>query len=419
MKCHSVNPSAYYCEKTSKNEYLLYNSAKHIPIKITSRQYRFFNILLSNKQNEAFVGKSKELEEYKDFVKQLKKIDFLSTDTEWISKESLLEKFDSTKKCFYYHLTHQCNLRCSYCYNKEQRKKVVDLSFDQWLTIMKRTLPYAHTIILTGGEPTIYAHFNEVVKYIHDFDATIRIELISNANIDYEKTNISEVLPFISAIKISCDSIDDVKQERIGFNKTIFKNNLKLIDNLGMKGNLTIASVLLKGHVKDVLATKRFCEKNGCSFSSSVFIPSKKQDMDKMPSVEDVNLLHESQKCQKQDASIPYKTITCQAGSVIFSVDSQGDVYPCQSFHFAEFRLGNILSQTLEEIYNSQVTTMLRVSNDVEYKATCRECNLKYICAGGCIANTYVLEGNILNHPQTMCPYYKAGALRRLKNVEF
>ena len=141
--------------------------------------------------------------------------------------------------------------------------------------------------------------------------------------------------------------------------------------------------------------------------------------MDKMPSVEDVNLLHESQKCQKQDASIPYKTITCQAGSVIFSVDSQGNVYPCQSFHFAEFRLGNILSQTLEEIYNSQVTTMLRVSNDVEYKATCRECNLKYICAGGCIANTYVLEWIILNHPQTMCPYYKAGARRRLKNVEF
>lgn len=419
MKCHSVNPSIYYCEKTSRNEYLLYNSVKHIPIKVTSRQYRFFNILLSNRQNEAFVNKNKELEEYKDFVRQLKKIDFLSTDTEWISKDSLLNKFDSTKKCFYYHLTHQCNLKCSYCYNKEQRKKVVDLSFDQWLTIMNRTLPYAHTIILTGGEPTLYTHFNEVVRYIHDFDNTIRIEMISNANTDYQKSNIYEVLPFIKSIKISCDSINDVKQERIGFNKTIFNNNLKVIDKLGMKGNLKIASVLLKGNVEEVLATKMFCEKNGCDFSSSVFIPTKKQDVNKMPSVDEVNIFYELQKGQKPNDSIRYKTITCQAGSVIFSVDSQGDVYPCQSFHFADFRLGNFLTQTLEEIYNSQIATMLRVSNDVEYKATCRECKLKYICAGGCAANTYALEGNILNYPQTMCPYYKAGALKRLKNVEF
>lgn len=419
MKCHCVNPSAYYCEKTSRNEYLLYNSVKHTPIKVTSRQYRFFNILLSNKQDEAFAGKSKELEEYKDFVKQLKKIDFLSTETEWIGKESLLEKFDSTKKCFYFHLTHQCNLRCTYCYNKEQREKVVDLSFDQWLTIMKRTLPYANTIILTGGEPTLYAHFNEIVKYIHDYDDTIRIEMISNGNTDYEKLNITEVLPFLSAIKISCDSINDVKQERIGFNKKTFNNNLKLIEKLGMKGNLTISSVLLKGHIDEVLATKKFCEKNGCSFSSSVFIPTKKEDMDRMPSVEDVNLLNESQNCQKQDDSIPFKTITCQAGSLVFSVDSQGDVYPCQSFHFADFHLGNLLTQTLEEVYNSPTATMLRVANDVEYKETCRECNLKYICAGGCIANTFALEGNILKYPQIMCPYYKAGALKRLKNVDF
>lgn len=418
MKYHYVNPSIYYCEKTSRNEYLLYNSIKHIPIKVTSRQYRFFNILLSNRQNEAFVNKNKELEEFKDFVKQLKKINFLSTETEWISKDSLLKKFDSTKKCFYYHLTHQCNLKCSYCYNKEQRKEVVDLSFDQWLTIMNRTLPYAHTIILTGGEPTLYTHFNKIVKYIHDFDNTVRIEMISNANTDYQNPNISEVLPFIKSIKISCDSINDVKQERIGFNKTIFNNNLKVIDKLGMKGNLKIASVLLKGNVDEVLATKKFCEKYGCDFSSSVFIPTKK-DVDKMPTVEDVNIFHESQKDQKQNDSIRYKTITCQAGSAIFSVDSQGDVYPCQSFHFADFRLGNFLTQTLEEIYNSQIATMLRVSNDVEYKTICRECNLKYICAGGCAANTYALEGNILNHPQTMCPYYKAGALRRLKNVEF
>lgn len=113
--------------------------------------------------------------------------------------------------------------------------------------------------------------------------------------------------------------------------------------------------------------------------------------------MDEVNIFYELQKGQKPNDSIRYKTITCQAGSVIFSVDSQGDVYPCQSFHFADFRLGNFLTQTLEEIYNSQIATMLRVSNDVEYKATCRECKLKYICAGGCAANTYALEGNILN----------------------
>ncbi len=62
---------------------------------------------------------------------------------------------------------------------------------------------------------------------------------------------------------------------------------------------------------------------------------------------------------------------------------------------------------------------MLRVANDVDNKNICKECNLKYICSGGCIANTYDIEGGLLDYPETMCQYYKSGAINRLLNVKY
>ncbi|MFA8451611.1 MAG: SPASM domain-containing protein [Bacteroidales bacterium] len=55
---------------------------------------------------------------------------------------------------------------------------------------------------------------------------------------------------------------------------------------------------------------------------------------------------------------------------------------------------------------------MLRAANDVDNKETCKYCNLKYICSGGCIATTFGIEGNILDFPKTMCLYNKNGCYK-------
>ncbi len=60
---------------------------------------------------------------------------------------------------------------------------------------------------------------------------------------------------------------------------------------------------------------------------------------------------------------------------------------------------------------------MLRLSNDVNHKQKCKDCNLKYLCGGGCIATTYKVEGNFLAYPQTMCEFLARGAKQTLENI--
>ena len=406
--------------KVNENKYIIYNSIKHIPIAVNSTQKQYFDYIIDVKDGLDKKLEGDALNGFKSFVKQLKKIDFLSIKEEFISKQSLLDSFDKYKKTFYLHLTNRCNLKCSYCYNVDKRVRFNDLPLDSWMTILNKILPYASEIILTGGEPTLYEYFCDIVEYIKQYDEKIHIKLISNATLDYNKNGISNVLLLIDSINFSCDDLSGEPQERVGFKKDVFIRNLHLINDLGLKGRLNISSVFQRGKLSKINDVQHFCVNNGYSSTVSIYIPNSEDEKDKMPTLEEYELLNPFL-CDdnNEDKSIAYKTTTCQAASITFSIDPEGFVFPCQSFHFPDFCFGNLLKDSFKDVYYSTKAEMLRVANDVNYKEKCNNCNVKYICSGGCVANTFGIEGGLLKHPKTMCEYYKSGAIKRLKNVEF
>jgi sulfatase maturation enzyme AslB (radical SAM superfamily) len=67
---------------------------------------------------------------------------------------------EAAPKTMYLHPTHNCNLLCSYCYNKVVRKSDPciehELSFDEWNSIVEQIIDIGvESIIITGGEPLI------------------------------------------------------------------------------------------------------------------------------------------------------------------------------------------------------------------------------------------------------------------------
>ena len=84
----------------------------------------------------------------------------------------------------------------------------------------------------------------------------------------------------------------------------------------------------------------------------------------------------------------------CGAGNEYFSVVPSGDIYPCHQFAGdKEFRMGNVFEGALDEGIRSRFA-----ENSLFTRNKCGDCFAKYICSGGCSANNYHYAGD-LNEP--------------------
>ncbi len=84
----------------------------------------------------------------------------------------------------------------------------------------------------------------------------------------------------------------------------------------------------------------------------------------------------------------------CGAGNEYFSVVPSGDIYPCHQFAGdKEFKMGNVFEGTLDETIRRRFA-----ENSLFTRKKCGDCFAKYICSGGCSANNYHYAGD-LNEP--------------------
>jgi radical SAM protein with 4Fe4S-binding SPASM domain len=85
----------------------------------------------------------------------------------------------------------------------------------------------------------------------------------------------------------------------------------------------------------------------------------------------------------------------CNAGVSNISIDDSGDVYPCHLFHFEKFRMGNVFTDSFSDIFYSERIKQYVHSMDIEYNNDkCKNCTFKFLCAGGCKANTLFSIGD-------------------------
>ena len=106
-----------------------------------------------------------------------------------------------------------------------------------------------------------------------------------------------------------------------------------------------------------------------------------------------------------------------QALKICYSNILAGNVYPCQSFHYKEYRMGNLLADSIEDIIHTQIHKDIAKNFSIDNIPTCKDCKVKYICSGGCRAATLNIEGKPTEFPKTLCPYYKEKAINMLKSI--
>lgn len=94
----------------------------------------------------------------------------------------------------------------------------------------------------------------------------------------------------------------------------------------------------------------------------------------------------------------------CGAGVEYIAVSPNGDIYPCHQFDgISEMKLGNIF----EGFTRLDLVQKFRNANFLFNKKECANCWARFYCTGGCLANNYNMNGDILKPYRIGCEIQK------------
>jgi uncharacterized protein len=90
------------------------------------------------------------------------------------------------------------------------------------------------------------------------------------------------------------------------------------------------------------------------------------------------------------------------------ALEHNGDVYSCDHFVEPDYKLGNILKSTLNELVSSQHQVEFGLTKKKDLPEKCLECTVRFACNGGCPKNRLQLEDNEKQGLNYLCDGYKA-----------
>jgi|GEM_PF-2320657 radical SAM protein with 4Fe4S-binding SPASM domain len=306
----------------------------------------------------------------------------------------------------YFNLTKNCNLKCIYCYANAGNIAINDIK-DQTFKFWERTIDRLFdlnkkaTINFTGGEPTIYKYFWNVVEYAQH--KGFKLILITNGS-NSKDDDIHKYIDHFSSIEVSIDSLrEEVNSLTRGKSSLFHAQNF--IDGLLENGLTPNIMVVVSKY------NKKYLYELYDKYKSSALV--RFQPMynmgrgDKLKSISITgkeyysNLKSQNIGRMKDDVSYKrnMKYMWCGMGRNVLSIEANGDVYPCQLMHHKNFKLGDLKNQSLEEIW---INSPYR-HHSVDMIEGCKSCELKHICSAPCRARAFYVLGSIYKK-DPLCP---------------
>lgn len=364
--------------------------------------------------------------------------------SEEVDTKNISYNSDNVIKAMCLHVAHDCNLRCKYCFASQGDFKG-DRSFMN-LETGKRALEFLCEnsgkrrnleVDFFGGEPLmnfdlvkeLVAYGREIEKkYNKHFRFTITTNgvLLDEEKIDYINEHMDNVVLSLDGRKDVNDNMRKTVTGKGSYDVIISKFK-ELVSKRGdkdyyIRGTFTSYNLDFS---KDAL---HFYDEGFKMISIEPVVTS--PDMDYALREEHLDqILNEYEEFSKeyinikkmdkdflffhfmidlnQGPCLAKRSIGCGAGSEYVAVTPEGDLYPCHQFvGQEEFKLGDIFTG----VKNVELRERFKRAN-VYSKEECSECWAKFYCSGGCHANAYNTNNDILKP-------YKIGCEMEKKRIE-
>ena len=354
-------------------------------------------------------------------------------------------KIKTAVKAMCLNMTHDCNLRCEYCFASQgsYNGKRSFLSFETGKRAFDFLVKNSGTrrnleVDFFGGEPLMnFETIKKLVSYGRSleqeykkhfrFTTTTNGVLLDDEKIDYLNENMANVVLSIDGRKsvndrmrrtvngkgsydIIVDNLRNFVSKRMdkdyfargtftSYNLD-FSQDVKHMRELGFD-KISVEPVVAKPEEKYALNEEHLeVLKKEYEKLTKFYVDSYK-DKDKRFQFFHFNIDLDGGPC------IYKRSIGCGAGTEYIAVTPNGDFYPCHQFVGQEdFIIGNVD----DGITNDKIVDKIRKVS-VNEKPVCKDCWAKYYCSGGCHANAYNFNGDF-NIP------YKVGCELEKKRIE-
>jgi len=362
-----------------------------------------------------------EIHKLESFISSLVDAGFLCTKPPGSLKEAGLGLQRLTK--LFLHLTNECNLRCIHCHRSSGLQMKNEMLKNDFVRVVREFADLdGTTLVITGGEPLLKKEtLYEVTREARN-GGIKEIVITSNGTI-ISNRDIRLLNKYDAKVAVSLDgataSIHDNIRGRGTFGSTT-KNIIKLV-KAGV--DTSIETTLMKlnmNEAEQIIYTARNLGVGTVAFSF-VMIKGRAEKNRQLLALNNKDILSVSEVIRETSERAKVKTniesfwlkskrvekrIMCGAGITMLSIGANGDVYPCQSLHEEFLKSGNVQGQNLKKIWNnSGVLEKFRKMSVLDIEG-CRNCDLKFICAGGCRADGYNAYGNL--HGRTpFCSVYR------------
>ena len=351
---------------------------------------------------------------------------------------------ESPIKAMCLHISHDCNLRCKYCFAStgdfgkgrklmpfEVGKAAIDFLLEK--SVGRENLE----VDFFGGEPLMnFDVVKQIVEYARSkeeeyhknfrFTITTNGMLLDDDTIDYINKEMYNVVLSIDGRKEVNDRMR-VRVDGSGCYDRILPKFKKLVDGRGDK-EYYVRGTYTKYNLDFSEDVMHLYEAGFDEISVEPVIESPEEayaiteeDLDQIYAEYDklvdrigairkngkhINFFHFMIDLD-QGPCVIKRLRGCGSGNEYVSITPDGDIYPCHQFvGHDEYKMGNIEEGT----FNNDIKKEFAGCH-VYSKPACQECWARFYCSGGCMANSYHFEG-------TLHDAYDIGCEMERKRVE-
>jgi len=293
-----------------------------------------------------------------------------------------------------WHLTQECNLHCRHCYDRSNRNV---FPFERALTLLDELRTFCRRrfvrgqVSLSGGNPLLYGHFMELYRAATERDFMVAI--LGNA---CDRATIEQIVAIRMPVyyQVSLEGLEPHNDEIRG--KGNFRRTLELLSTLtGMGVPNMVMLTLTRHNMNQVISLAEELEgiTGGVTFNRlalfgeganlelptpdeyRIFLESYAAAMNSHPvlTLKDslLNTIFERENIKLFGGCTGHG---CGAAFNFVSILSDGEVHACRKF---PSHIGNILSNSLEDIYASRSARLYRSGS-----SACVNCSLNAVCRG-------------------------------------
>ncbi|MEZ5357860.1 MAG: radical SAM protein [Candidatus Zixiibacteriota bacterium] len=318
-------------------------------------------------------------------------------------------------------ITYSCNLNCIHCnvvHNKLpnesdlnilQLKRIADMLADA----------NVFRISVGGGEPLLHPNSYELLGYLVKLGFT---PLLLSNGIMLSEDVIRKLLDIgIKKIQISLDGANPETYAKIRGRKNIYNLVINNAIRAAQEGlEINISTVLTKHNKDEIPEIIDICLQIPANcyrvvsyvhthsygdnlqidqrdlYSIAQYLVQKERELKNRLQVytPTPKFLHPEDSSAIIQRIAPCKELMCEAGTILCTITPTGDLIPCTYFRDSEFIAGNLLDQSLYDIWhNSPILKSFRGMG--EMSPECLSCSIHEMCHGGCRAMAYFETGDI------------------------